>query len=118
MVCAAGEWADVLGLDSDDPHLGLERLQSDCDSGGQPAAADRNHERPEVLQLLDQLQGDRPLPGDHTLVLERVHERCASRFDSLLRSRHRLVEARADELDRARHRFESRPPSPSASPEA
>ena len=96
---AAGERADVLGLDADDPHARLERRQRDRDPGREPAAADRNDERPEVRQLLDELQPDRPLPRDHALVLESVNERRAGRVDERLCRRHRLVEADADELD-------------------
>ena len=54
---------------------------------------------PHVGQLLGELEPDRPLSGDHALVLEGVHERRAGRVDVLLRRGHRLVEADADELD-------------------
>ena len=69
---AAGERAHVLGLDADEPDAGAHGAERDRDSGRQAAAADRDHERAHVGQLLGQLEPDRPLPGDHALVLEGV----------------------------------------------
>ena len=97
---------------------GLSARSADRDPGREPAAADRDHERPEVRQLLDELEPDRALPRDHALVLEGVDERRAARLDALLRGGHRLVEAGADELDVGAVAAASRRPSPSASPAA
>ena len=47
----------------------------------------------DVGHLLGELEPDRPLPGDHALVLERVHERGARLLDALRRLGERLVEA-------------------------
>ena len=72
----------------------------------------------ELRQLLGELEAERPLAGDHALVLERVDERRARLLGVLARRRERLVEHLADELDVARRSSRSRRPSPSARPAA
>ena len=96
---AAGERADRLRLDADEPHARPERAQRDRDAGREAAAADRDDERPELRQLLGELEPDRSLARDHALVLEGVHERRAGRLDVRVRRRERVVEGLADELD-------------------
>ena len=62
-------------LDADEARVRPQRAQRDRDPGGEAAAADRQHERLDVGQLLRELEPDRPLAGDHVAVLERVDER-------------------------------------------
>ena len=96
---AAGEGADVLGLDADEPHVRAERRSAIAIPAASPPPPIGTTSVPSVGQLLGELEPDRALPRDHALVLERVDERRAGRLDVLLRRRHRLVEAGADELD-------------------
>src|SRR5262249_21558153 len=53
----------------------------------------------DVVDLLEQLEPDRSLPGDHLLVLERVDEGRAALVGVVERVGQALVEARAGELD-------------------
>ncbi len=43
------------------------------DTGDEPAAADRNDHRVELRKLLEQLEPDRALAGDHGRVVERMN---------------------------------------------
>ena len=43
---------------------GLHRAQRERDAGGEPAAADRDEHRVDVVHLLGELEADRPLAGD------------------------------------------------------
>ena len=80
---------------------GSALLQRQRDARGEPAAADRDQHRLRVRHLLGELEPDRPLAGDHALVLERVDERRAGPLDVRLRGRDRLLEALAGELGRS-----------------
>ena len=46
----------------------------DGDARDEPSAADGDDDRFEVRVLLEELEADRPLPGHHEIVVERVHE--------------------------------------------
>ena len=61
-------------LGRDDLRAGPERLDRAGDSGGQPAAAVRDHDRIRVGQVLQYLQPDCAVAGHHRRVLDRVHE--------------------------------------------
>ena len=63
------------------------------------AAADRDHDRPGLRHLLGELEPDRPLAGDHALVLVRMDEGGAGLLRVLERGRERVLERRAHELD-------------------
>ena len=65
---------------------------------GEPAAPDRDDEHVELRQLVGQLEPDRPLAGDHVVVLERVDERRAG-VRPLTRRGLRLVVALAGQHD-------------------
>ena len=64
-----------LRLDPDDPGVGHERLDGDRDAARQPAAADRDEDRGDVRQVLDDLEADRALPGDDPVVVVRRDDR-------------------------------------------
>src|SRR5581483_4638764 len=89
--------AAAADLDADDPRLRAERAQGDRDPGGEPAAADGNHERADLGELLGELEPDRALPRYHALVLAGVDERRTRLLDALHRLRERLLEPGADE---------------------
>ncbi len=86
-----------LALDPDDAHPGPSLLQRERDPGGEPSPADGNQEGLGLRSLLGKLEADRALPCDDAFVLERVHERCASRLDVGGRGGDGLVEPLADE---------------------
>ena len=90
--CARGR------LHADDLHLGPQRPQRETDARREAAAADRNDDRLDLGQLLDELEADRPLARDHHRVLERMHERRAGLLDVGDRRRDRVLERRADQL--------------------
>ena len=62
-------------LHADDAHPGRSARSAIAMPAARPAAADRQEERPDVGQLVGELETDRALARDHRLVLERVHER-------------------------------------------
>ena len=80
---------------------GPQRAQRDRDPGGEPAAADRDQHGPDVGELLGELEPDRPLAGDHVLVLEGVDEGRPGLLDARARVGERRVEAGAAEHDLA-----------------
>ena len=69
-------WIGSAGVDLDPDHLdlGSGRLDRDRDAADQPAAAQRNHDRAQVVDVLEQLQADASLSGDDVGVVEGVHE--------------------------------------------
>ena len=73
-----------LRLDGDDPRLRPKPLTAVATPGNQPAAADRDDDDVGVRHVLDELEPDRPLPGDHVRVVERVDERAACLLDELV----------------------------------
>ena len=78
---------------------GFSSFARDRDARREPTAADRDDDGPDVRQLLDQLEADRPLARDHPLVLEGVHERRSARLRVCARVLLRVVEHLAAELD-------------------
>ena len=60
----------TLHADADDPRLRRRVLDRGGDPGDQPAAGERNHDAVEVGKVLEQLQPDRALPGDHIGMVE------------------------------------------------
>ena len=73
----AGNGAHASACTPIDPTSGRARLDRDRDAAGQPAAADRDDDRARSGDVLEQLEAERPLPGDDVGVVERVHERHA-----------------------------------------
>ena len=71
--------------------LGPKIAERKGDAGCEPAASDGNDERLHVAELLRQLETQLPLPGDDSLVLERVDEGRA-RLGALVRGALRFVE--------------------------
>jgi hypothetical protein len=98
---AVGDRVARLTDHADHPHTGAAILQRERDAGGEPAAADRDQHGLGVGRLLRELEADRPLAGDHALVLEGVHERRAGALDVRRRGRDGLLEALAGQLGRA-----------------
>ncbi len=58
-----------LGLDADDPGRGSQRPDRRRDAGGEAAAADRDEDGRHVRQVGNDLEPDRPLPGDDPIVV-------------------------------------------------
>ena len=90
---AAGERCARGRLHADDADVRPERAQRERDPGGEPAAADRDDDRLEPRDLLGELEADRPLAGDHVVVLEGVDERRAGLLDVGDRGGDRVLEA-------------------------
>ena len=97
-------------LHADHPYVRVGRLGRHRDPGDQPAAADPGDDRAHVRALLEDLQPDRALTGDHVRVVERVDEDRAGAVGELLRRDQRLVDGVADQLDLRRRTPWSRPP--------
>ena len=95
---AAREWCARGRLDADDFHLWSQRPQREPDARREAAAADRNDDRLHLGQLLDELEADRPLAGDHVEVLERMHERRAGLLHVGDCRRDRVLERRSGQL--------------------
>ena len=70
----AGERRERGRLHAHQARVRLHRPDGKRDAGGEPSSADRDDHRLEVGNLLEELQPDRPLSGDHLLVLEGVQE--------------------------------------------
>ena len=60
--------------DADHPDRGIGALQRERDAADQAAAGQRHQHGVEIGQVLEQLEADRPLPGDDLEVLERRDE--------------------------------------------
>ena len=73
-------WRALLRLDTDQLHVHTRAAQRDADAAAETAAADGHHHAREIRHVLEQLQPERALPGDHIDVVEGVHERCAAAF--------------------------------------
>ena len=61
-------------LHADDLDLGVERVHGDRHARREPAAADRDEDRPHLRALLDDLEAERALACHDVLVVERVDE--------------------------------------------
>jgi hypothetical protein len=79
--------------------LGARAAQRDADPAGEAAAAHGHDHAGDVGDILEQLQRERALPGDHVEVVERVHERSAGARGALARQRQRLLDRSAVQLD-------------------
>jgi hypothetical protein len=95
---ASGGRATARPSRKDDPDRGPHRLHGAGHAGEQPAAADRDQDRADLGELVEQLAADGSLPGDHVGVVERVDEGGALLGDVPLRRRQRLGEGAPDEL--------------------
>ena len=82
----------ILGLHTDDAHVGTQRLDRDGDAGEQPAAAGAHHHGLDVGHLLEDLQAGGARPGNDVLVVEGVHEDRAGLVAERLRGHERLVD--------------------------
>src|ERR1044072_7075147 len=74
------------------------RPQRKRDPRGEPAAADRDDDGVRLRNLLGELETDRPLAGNHELVLVGMDERRAGLVNVLHRRRQRVLEAGPGEL--------------------
>jgi hypothetical protein len=88
-----------LGLDADEAHLRSHLLDRDRDPRDHPAAADRHEHGGQVGNLLEQLQADGALPGDHIFVVERRDRGEIFLLRDPSRLHRGLVEDRAREHD-------------------
>ncbi len=61
-------------LDTDYPHIGAALSERCRDTRDQPAAANADQHGTQPRYLLDQLEPDRALTGDHYRVVEGVYE--------------------------------------------
>jgi hypothetical protein len=59
---------------ADDLRPGAQRLHDDAHAGHQPSPADGDHHRVGLGLLAEDLERERPLPGDDVGVVEGVHE--------------------------------------------
>jgi hypothetical protein len=55
-------------------HVRCEVAQNPCDAAAQSPAAPRHDDRFNVGQILEDLQGDRPVPGHDGAIAERMHK--------------------------------------------
>ena len=98
----AGHGVGVERLHADDADLRAQRLDVRGDPRDEAAPADRHEDRVDRAGVLAQdLHADRPLPGDHVAVVERVHEHEPARRRELVgaRLRVRVGVAVEDHLD-------------------
>ena len=71
----SGHCVRVLGLDTDDPNAGPERLEVDGDARDQPSAPDGDEDGVDRSGVLtEQFHRNRALAGDHIGIVERMHE--------------------------------------------
>src|SRR5581483_12277206 len=89
----------ALRLDGDDLRGGPQALHGGRDPGDESAAADRNDDDVDVGHVLDQLEADGALPGDHEWIVERVDERPAGLLDQLVETVERLGRPGRAEVD-------------------
>mmetsp|Transcript_17452 Transcript_17452/g.54518 ORF Transcript_17452/g.54518 Transcript_17452/m.54518 type:complete len:290 (-) Transcript_17452:122-991(-) len=87
------------GLDADDRRLGSERLDRERDAREQPGAAARDEDEVKVVQLVDELEAQRPRAGDDRLVVVAVHVRQPAELGRVLRERLRLADVRPVHYD-------------------
>ena len=64
----------TLSLHTIDLDLGVERLDGKRHTRNQSAAAHRHHDSLHLGQLVQNLQANRPLTGNHVLVVERMYK--------------------------------------------
>lgn len=93
----------VLSLHADDPDLPSEplghALHGECDAGDDAAATDRHHDGVDVRHLVDDLEAERALPGDHCRVVERRDEHGAGVGGEVLRGAQRFFHGVAAQHD-------------------
>ncbi len=73
-----------LGLDADHAHVGPPCLQRSRETGDESAAADRHDHDVRNGAVLEDLERDRALPGDHRRLVERMDERPSGLGDQLV----------------------------------
>ena len=94
-----GERRGALGLHGDDPDVGTAGLDRGRDPAEQPPAPGADDDGGDVRALVEDLQADRALAGDHVGVLERVDEHRAGALGVLGGGHERLGQGLPDELD-------------------
>ena len=98
--CSEGGTAAAPGrLHADHPDVRVGALATAAMPGDQPAAADAGDDRAHVRALLQDLQPDRALTGDHVRVVERVDEDRTGTVGELVRRDQALVDRVPGELD-------------------
>jgi hypothetical protein len=63
-----------LGFGSHHPHVGAQRLDDCSHSGNQAAPADGGDDGIDRGQVLEDLEGQRRIPRDEVVVVERMHQ--------------------------------------------
>ena len=82
-----------------DLRLGALRLDRAGDPGREAAAAERDENQVRVRKVLEDLEPDRPVPGHHLLVLDRMEEEPVNTFQTgLLERLPPLVERLLDDV--------------------
>src|SRR5205814_9623449 len=87
------------GLDAIDPDRGSTLLQGGCDPGDQTASADPDDHDVDLGQILEDLEADAAVAGDHRRILEWVGERETALVADPLQCLQRLADMRALEDD-------------------
>src|SRR4029079_1403473 len=64
----------ALGLDTDDPGSGTTRLHGRGDAADQSPTPDADDDDIDVRYVIDDLETDRPVAGDHRRIVERMDE--------------------------------------------
>ena len=85
---------------------GRARLDHAGDAGDQSAAADRDDDRGQIGDVLEQFEPERRLAEDHVRIVERVHERRAGLGRALARSGDAFIDRVAAEMDDAAERLD------------
>ena len=91
----AGKWAAGGCLHADDPDFGHQRLDGDGHATGETAAADRDDDATEIVEILDDLEAERALPGDDRRVVVWMAEPLAVAVGELLRRGDRFADRRS-----------------------
>ena len=94
-----GHRVRAFGLDADDPGLGATCLHGRCDAADEPAPADTHDDDIDVGHVVDDLEPDRPVAGDHGWIVEWVHERKAFDVADPFHLRERVTDMFAVEDD-------------------
>src|SRR5437763_11399020 len=86
-------------LDAVHLHLRPPLLDGDGDPANEPATTDWHDDIIEVVQLLEDLEGDGSLPCHDFVIVEGMHDREGTLLRQLVRARERLYTTRAVEHD-------------------
>jgi hypothetical protein len=78
----------IVGLDTDDAHIGLHRLDAGSDARNESATTDRDENGIDLAtRLLENLETYRALARDNDRIVKRMHEKVAVLFFELARMR-------------------------------